>query len=259
LTLPAVTGAGDTLVLGLAWVSADGGVPSVGDNQGNVYQVAVSPTPVPWDTSWIQTLQYVENLGPATVPTTVTVDLPGALSLTIYLAEYSGVQAQSPLGSTATGSSSSAAQMSTSTVDLSVPGELVVGYGLCAGSIASAGTGFTFADNSLGDLYEDLVAPSAGPMSATGTCSAGTWQMVMATFFPGDGGVDTGADGGGPLSDGGLGDNESGAGPPGGHLVPGLYRVGCSCSSPASGAGTVAGLLTAGLFLLLRRPRSGHH
>jgi hypothetical protein len=176
LTFAANTQAGDAILLGFNFdhtLSA-----TVTDSQGNTYSEVGSQLTTPGGANG--RVYYAKNIkGGAD---TVTVKLSGTSDyLELYLAEYSGVDPNTPIDAQAgaTGSSSTVSSGNATTT-----GSSDVIYGYCVGdSQCTAGSGFASRSTLVGNLTEDKVVSGAGSYAATATANSG-WLMQMVALRP---------------------------------------------------------------------------
>ncbi len=173
--------AGDTNVLAIGTADTTSNITGVTDSAGNSYAVA---TPMTRGSSQSQAIYYAKNIAAAVANTntvTVTFNTP-ARYVDLRAAEYSGLDASSPLdkSASATGSSSSA---STPSVTTTYGNELVFGAGDTSGTFSNSGSGFTkrIITNPDSDIVEDKVVSTVGSYNAVATQS-GAWVMQVATF-----------------------------------------------------------------------------
>jgi hypothetical protein len=172
LSFPANTSAGHLLLV--AFDYAKGATPSaVTDSQGNSFTLVRSPLTTPGGV--VSSVYYAKNIkGGAD---TVTVTLSAASSyLGVYLSEYSGINATSPIDAQA-GASGKASAVSSGDATTTAAGDII--YGFCvADSACTTGSGFTARSTLDSNLVENKIAGSPGKYAATGTANNG-WSMLM--------------------------------------------------------------------------------
>jgi hypothetical protein len=169
--------AGNLNVVIIGWNDT---VASVSDSAGNVYQRAVGPT-----RSWrsvSQSIYYAKSVvGGAS---TVTVRFSrSAASADVRVLEYQGLDAVSPLSTTAIGAGRGTTS-STSSVSTSAPTSLLVVGTVATTSTASSGAGYTtrMITTPDGDLAADRIV-SAGQYTASAQLqSSGNWVIQLAAF-----------------------------------------------------------------------------
>ena len=155
------------------------GTITISDTAGNTYVPAVGPvTDGPQEvTAYIW---YVQSARAGANRVTLTPTGPRAME--IHISEWSGVATSAPVDQTAVASGFGTAA-SSGTRTTTANGELIFGYTFI-GNSGTEGAGFTRLTLVNGDLDDDLIQPSAGPIAATFTQSAGDWLVLMATFRP---------------------------------------------------------------------------
>jgi hypothetical protein len=190
-TFNANNAVGNFIVLIVAWQSSGDSSPTIAsDTEGNTYTEAAGAHR--WSTAQAagETILYAPNIKAG--PNTVTVTLSTANShKKLVVAEYSGINANSPLdvASAAEGQSTSVTSGSAVTT---TNGELIIG-GMVetdgASETISAGPNFNLRAStfitSTQIAEEDQIQQNAGSITATFTQSASFhWVASMATFKP---------------------------------------------------------------------------
>jgi len=177
LAFPSNTQAGDLLLVAFDYTS-NTAPPSVADSQGDVFTEVGSQLSSPGGA--LSRVYYAKNIkGGAD---TVTVVLSASSSyLELYLSEYSGISATSPIDAQA-GASGSAGAVSSGSATTTAAGDIIYGY-CVADWTCTAGSGFTARSTLDANLIEDERAGSAGSYAATGTANNG-WTMQMVALKP---------------------------------------------------------------------------
>ena len=187
LAFVANTGAGDVILLGFNFDHALS--PTITDSQGNVYTEVGSQLTTPGGANG--RVYYAKSIkGGAD---TVTVKMSGTTDyLELYLAEYSGVDANTPVD-VQVGAAGSSATVSSG--NATTTGSTDVIYGYCVGDAqCTAGSGFAARSTLVGNMIEDKVVAGAGGYAATGTANSG-WLMQMVALRPASAG-EVGSSGG---------------------------------------------------------------
>jgi fibronectin type 3 domain-containing protein len=175
---------GDLNVVVVGWNDSTATVGTVTDSSGNVYQPAVGPT-VQSGTA-TQAIYYAANIaGAAANANTVTVTFTtAAIYADIRILEYGGIDPNSPLDVTATGTGSSPLS-STAAVTTTYANDLIIGANLVQTGTTGAGAGFTsrVITQPDGDIVEDRIVTATGSYSATAPVSpSAAWIMQLAAF-----------------------------------------------------------------------------
>ncbi len=153
--------------------SAGPAISSVTDTQNNTYAQAVA--------SGSNAIYYATNIKGGADTITAKFASSSGFSI-IYIHEYSGVAANSPLDQTSsqTGTGTAINSGAKTTTQAS---ELIFGTASVDYSVSAAGTGFTKRQTAGGNMSEDMVVSATGSYAATFTQSAsGGWTALMATF-----------------------------------------------------------------------------
>ncbi len=171
--------AGNLNIVAVGWGDTTSSISSVTDSKGNIYTLAVGPTPY---TGLQQSIYYAKNIvGGSNNKVTVTFKQAAAYP-DVRILEYSGLDPTSPLDVTAYGTGTGPAAKTGSATTTS-SNELIFGAGTSAHHFTAPGSGFASrVINIYGSIAEDEVVGSSGSYSATATNSAGAWVMQMATF-----------------------------------------------------------------------------
>ena len=180
LSFPSTTTAGDVILVAFDY-NTNLTVTAVTDSQGNAYSLIGSPMTSPGGS--ISTIYYANKIkgGPDTVTVKLSANSP---VIELYLAEYSGLNATSPIDAHV-GATGSTSAVSSGAAATTVAGDIIFGY--CLGDRAcTAGAGFATRSTMDGNLIEDMVAGKAGAYAATGSATS-TWTMKMVALKPATG------------------------------------------------------------------------
>ena len=173
--------AGNLIIVAVEWDTATSATSSVTDSNGNAYASAIGP--VSTLTGFYEQLWYAKNI--AGGANTVTARLTGRSGTVfgLYLHEYHGADATSPLDATSVATGASGSSMDSGSQTTNYANELVFGYG-AAGSFSAPGTGFTSRNTLNANMTEDKQAVGTGSYHATATngVPGQAWLMMMATF-----------------------------------------------------------------------------
>jgi len=180
----ATQGSGDLNVVVVGWNDSIATVGTVTDSSGNVYKPAVGPTVQSGTAS--QAIYYAANIvGAAANANTVTVTFTTAARYAdIRILEYGGIDPNSPLDVTATGTGSSTLS-STASVTTTYANDLIIGANLVQTGTTGAGAGFTsrVITQPDSDIVEDRIVTATGSYSATAPVSpSAAWIMQLAAF-----------------------------------------------------------------------------
>ena len=181
-TFPSETNAGNLIIVGANW--ADQSITGfISDSQGNVYETAVGP--YNWSgTQYRAQLFYAKNTKGG--QNTVTLTLSKASEVCeMYIHEYAGIDAVSPLDQNAVAKGISSQTPSSGIKTTTEVNEIIFGYVMSAGSISGAGSGFTARSTYNNNLTEDKIVSSIGSYSVVSDKSNSNWMAMMATFKAG--------------------------------------------------------------------------
>jgi hypothetical protein len=171
------TQSGDLILVAFDFVSGD--TPSsVTDTQGNTFTAVGNQLTTPGGSG--SRVYYANSIkGGAD---TVTVTLSSSSSwIEMYLTEYSGVSAATPIDVQA-GASGSSNTVSSGTATTSTAGDIIYGY--CVADWAcTVGSGFSARSTFNNNLIEDMTPASAGAYAAKATANNG-WSMQMIALIP---------------------------------------------------------------------------
>jgi hypothetical protein len=174
VAFPAANTAGSLIVVGVNWTDTQN-FGSLSDTAGNSYIEVGTELRVPGQ--FRLRLYYAKNI--AGGPNTVMATFGGTVAAAeVYIHEYSGADLVAPLDvqSGLTGTSATATSGTATTTSAN---DLVFGY--CVTGTATGGPGFTVRSNFRGNLTEDKIAPTIGPVNATATADS-AWALQMAAF-----------------------------------------------------------------------------
>ena len=179
VTFNTPTVAGNTIVVYVIWNNV--GNVAVTDSRGDTF-VSVS-TPVIWNGGNSAQIFYASNIAGGADTVTAAFRTPVTNFGVVYVHEYAGISATSPVDVTASASGSSALLNSGATTTTGA-NELIFGAGVSDNSVTAVGSGFTSRDLAYGNVTEDQVAGSTGSYAATATHNGNTWGMQMVAFRP---------------------------------------------------------------------------
>jgi RHS repeat-associated protein len=186
IAFPIIQNARDLNVVVVSWLGTNS-VTSVTDSAGNTYALAVGPTA---GSSETQSIYYAKDILEAgeNVVSVVFASAPSGANLRV--AEYSGLDLNSPLDVTAAAIGTGSAQNETASsgnATTTNANDLVVGASAVTGmGTQGPGTGYTnrvITTNNGGNILEDRIVTSTG--SYAGTASLGCddpWVMQMVAF-----------------------------------------------------------------------------
>ena len=180
--------AGNLIVVYAVWGNT--GSVTLRDSRGNAYVSAQAVTTWGSGNTWRAQVLYAKNIaaGANTVTATFSSSVSGSFGM-VYIHEYAGIDQVNPLdvSKSAKGSGTALNSGSATTTNAN---DLIFGAGAVAGTISSAGAGFTTRSAFAGNRTMDKSVTAAGPYNATATAnSSGRWVMQMVAFK-----ADTGAD-----------------------------------------------------------------
>jgi hypothetical protein len=171
--------AGDANILAIGWNDTTASITNVSDSLGNTYQVAL---PTFRGNGMSQAIYFSPNIQSGNNTVTVMFDQSAAF-IDLRVTEYSGISPTNSfdLGASSTGVGSSA---DSGPLSLSATNELLFGAGMTATTFTGSGLGFTtrVITSPDGDILEDAIANTLGPLSATASLSSGAWLMQLAAF-----------------------------------------------------------------------------
>jgi glucose/arabinose dehydrogenase len=183
VALPASTGAGNLVVVGIDFQGT--GFGTISDGQGNSFVQVGSQIVTP---GGVKTrLYYAPNIRGGAESVTITT--PSAdPSLQVYVAEYRGADLTAPLDVAAQNTGTSAS-VTSGAATTTTPNDLLFAFCVSDGN-CSAGSGFSTRSTHSGNLVEDRAVSTTGAYAATGSSSSG-WAIIMAAFRPQGGGGTT--------------------------------------------------------------------
>ena len=169
--------AGNLIVAYVIW--SNGANVTIADSRGNAYVSAVGPTA--WGGGYRAQIFYAKSI--AAGANTVTATFQTAITSfgLVYIHEYSGIDAASPVDVVAAATGSGAA-MNSGSITTTNATDLIFGAGVSSSIVSAAGTGFTLRSGYAGNLTEDRNVPTIGAYSATATQSGSSWAMQMVAF-----------------------------------------------------------------------------
>jgi len=169
------TSAGDVILVGFDFSS--GAVPSsISDSQGNTFSEVGSQLTTPGGTN--TRVYYAANIKGGADTVTITLSASSSV-LEVYLSEFTGVNATSPIDAQA-GAAGSAAAVSSGNATTSSAGDLL--YGFCiSDSTCNAGSGFAALSGLDDNVVEDETAGNPGSYAATGSSNSG-WTMQLVAL-----------------------------------------------------------------------------
>jgi chitodextrinase len=174
---------GDLNVVVVGWNDDTAHVLSLTDTRGNNYRLAVGPTLLPGLGQ--QSIYYAINgAASAANANSVTVTFDAAIPyIDLRIAEYSGIDATTPVDVFKATTGLSATSDSTAVATTSA-NDLLVGAGFVTTRISGAGTGYTNrVISSDGNILEDRIVTAIGSYNATSALSpAGGWIMQLVAF-----------------------------------------------------------------------------
>jgi hypothetical protein len=181
VSLNAPTQVGNTVVVYVIWSNT--GSVALSDSRGNTF-VNVS-SPVSWSTGYRAQIFYASNIVGGTDTVTVAFGTKVTTFGVVYVHEYAGISAISPVDVTASASGSSAS-LNSGTVSTTSSNDLIFGAGVSDSSATAAGSGFTARDTAYGNITEDRVASTIGSYAATASHNGTSWGMQVVAFRSGN-------------------------------------------------------------------------
>jgi len=173
----APTAAGNTIVVYAIWSNAES--VSLTDSRGDAF-VSVG-VPVSWGKGYSAQIFYAVDIAGGSDTVTAAFHTSVTSFGVIYVHEYAGISATSPVDVMASASGSSAS-MSSGSAATSSANELIFGAGVSDNMVTAAGAGFTSLDQAYGNITEQLIASSVGSYAATATHNGSAWGMQMVAF-----------------------------------------------------------------------------
>lgn len=178
VTFSSSTSAGNLIIAFIAWDNT--GSVSLTDSSGNGYSRAVGPTK--WHSNlYSNEVFYARSIAGGGDTITATFSSNIRSFGTLYVLEYSGLDATAPLDVTAAAAGSSGSLNSGSATTTSAV-ELLFGAGVSDGTVRTPGAGYTVRTTAHGDLTMDRNVSVQGTYSATAGNSGGAWAMQMVAF-----------------------------------------------------------------------------
>jgi hypothetical protein len=175
--------AGNLNVVVVGWNDSTATVASVTDSVGNSYSLAAAP--IVQTATASQAIYYAKNIASAAAgANTVTVSFNvAARHPDIRIAEYSGLDALSPLD-TSVGAQGNTATSDSGPASTTNANDLLVGANTLQSTTLSAGTGFTSRGITTdGDILEDRTVAATGSYNATANLDkVQLWIMQLVAF-----------------------------------------------------------------------------
>jgi hypothetical protein len=181
-TFASASNNGDLIVVHLDWDGQTRSISSVTDTKGNHYAKINGTTN--WNgTNYAAELWYAFNITGGAGAITITATLSGAPTTfsQIYMSEYSGIAAISPLDQNSVAIGSTAA-VSSGSMTTTHANELIYGVSIGASGTLTTGAGFTNRSTANGNIVEDMTVSATGSYKAAFTSAGGNWIAQMATF-----------------------------------------------------------------------------
>jgi glucose/arabinose dehydrogenase len=178
--------AGNLIVVSVLWNNR--GTVGVGDSRANTYSAATPRTN--WGSTWSSQVFYATNV--AGGPTSVTATFGTAISGwgIVYVHEYSGIAAVSPLDG-ARSASGSARAMSSGALTTTNPTDLLFAVGGSSHTVSRPGTGWATRSTAYGNRTMDRTVTAVGSYAATANQSGNAWIMQLVAFKAAGGSGDT--------------------------------------------------------------------
>ena len=175
--------AGNLIVAYVVWDNP--GAVTVSDTRGNSYTAATARQS--WGNNWSAQVFYASGISAGSNTVTATFATSIKSFGIVYLHEYSGLAAVSPVDVSASASGSSAS-MSSGAVTTTQANDLLFAAGVSDNTITAPGVGFTKRLTGFGNLTEDRVVTSTGSYAGTATQNGGAWAMQLVAFRASSGG-----------------------------------------------------------------------
>lgn len=177
VTFNSATQAGNTIVAYVIWNNS--GSVTLTDSLSNNFTSVSAPTA--WGNGYSAQVFYASNIsgGADTIKATfkTVVNSFGV----IYVHEYAGISATSPVDVTASAIGASTT-LNSGTVTTTSANDLIFGAGVSDNAVTKVGAGFTAHDLAYGNITEDSIASTAGQYSATATHNGKMWGMQAVAF-----------------------------------------------------------------------------
>ena len=177
--------AGDLIVVYVVWDNS--GSATVSDTRGDAYTAATARQT--WGNGWSAQVFYASSIAGGS--NTVKATFGSAITSfgLLYLHEYSGLAATSPVDVSASAVGTSAS-MSSGAVTTAQANDLLFAAG-ASDSAATKGAGFTARLTGFGNITEDLGVTTTGSYAGTATQNGTTWVMQLVAFRVATGTVGT--------------------------------------------------------------------
>ena len=180
ISLPNVTGRGNTLVLGISYPYAAGRTVAVSDDKSNAWVLGPTTPANPTDGQKVSRLYYALNVAPGTQKITVTFDAT-LYNFQAVISEFYNVATVAAADGGSGNSASSAPSVNAGSFTTATAGDLIYSYAFNThptDSVMSftAGTGFTLlsADVQFGWVAQYAIQPAAGAINPPVTVAGGT-------------------------------------------------------------------------------------
>jgi hypothetical protein len=183
-TLPTRSPSGDTLLVTVTYDNPAAQVSALTDDAGNTYALVIPATN--WLTQPFRTESwYGISRGAGTkITLTATFSVSTSSFATVYLDEYFGANATSPIDQIAvmTGGGP-AADISSGPQTTATARELIFGHGEGVGAAISQGSNFLLRSTELGNIEEDRFVSAIGSYDASFIANGATeWFALMITI-----------------------------------------------------------------------------
>jgi hypothetical protein len=171
------TKAGNTIVAYVIWSNAAS--VSLTDSRGNSFVSAVAPTT--WGFGYSSQVFYASNIagGADTVKATFQQAVNGFGVL--YIHEYAGISAITPVDVTAA-ASGAGSTLNSGLATTTSANDLLFGAGVSDYAVTATGPGFTALNTNYGNITESRIATTPGAYDATATHNGTNWGMQMVAF-----------------------------------------------------------------------------
>lgn len=174
------TAPGNLIVVYAAW--GNKGSVTLSDTAGNTYLSAQAVTTWGADAASRAQVFYAKNIagGATAVTATFSQSVAGSFGA-VSIHEYAGIDKANPLDVSKSAKGTGTALNSGSAVTTNA-NDLIFGAGATAGTISSAGAGFTTRSTLSHNRTQDKNVATTGTYNATATASSARWVMQMVAF-----------------------------------------------------------------------------
>jgi glucose/arabinose dehydrogenase/PKD repeat protein len=176
-TFPQVNTTGNLIVAFAIW--NNGGTATVTDSNGNAYAAATARTT--WGSGWSAQTFYAKNITGGANTVTATFGTSITSFGIVYIHEYSGLDATSPVDVTASATGTTAA-MSSGPATTTNASDLLFGAAASSATVTAPGVGYTSRSLDFGNLTEDRMVTTTGSYTATATQNSNAWVMQLVAF-----------------------------------------------------------------------------